>query len=342
MTGPDEDDHVRRIREALARAVGETSTDRLPLVSRVVRGRSTTYFFGHGTDQPAYVVKCAVLGTTAIDTTPALSTAEQYRALTVAHSCFENEDRHAAVRPLAFFEELDALAMEFVAGTSLRRTVRRVLLQPAAALRAATAAGDALRRLHRGTRLSETQVDLHDLAEEVLEAEALALRPVGMRLPDGVVRILSDVPKTAVLHEQVLLHGDYGPTNLILTDADTVTIIDPSLVDVGFAEDDLARFLAVTSSYLVFAVDPVLPRARQRRGELERAFRNGYGTAATDTAVMELRLLNQYAVRWRRSRELTRLAGHEALVRVRQQVVDRHMRVLMTESAARLSTFLHD
>jgi aminoglycoside phosphotransferase (APT) family kinase protein len=340
VTAVHEDDYVRRIRESLARTVGEASTDRLPLVTKVKRARSTTYFFGHGSDQPAYVVKNAVLGNTAIDTTPALTTAEQFRALTLAHQCFENEDRHAAVRPLAFYEELDALAMEFVSGMPFRRTVRRVLLQPGPALRAATAGGDALRRLHQGARVSETTVNLHDLAQEVLELEESALRPVGIRLPDDLLGVLADVPKTEVRREQVLLHGDYGPNNLILMDADTVTIIDPSLVDVGLPEDDLARFLAVLSSYSIFVAEPVVPRARRLRGDLERAFRHGYGAAATDTAIMELRLLNQYVVRWRRRREFSRLAGREGPMRVRQQVIDRHMRVLVSESAARLATFL--
>ncbi|MFD2092817.1 phosphotransferase [Blastococcus deserti] len=334
-------DEIGRAREALVRTLGETAPERLELAAEpITRSRSTLFVFGVPGEQPRYVVKTAVLGNTAIDATPALSSTEQFRALTLAHRWFEEEDRHAAVRPLFYLEDLDAVVMDYVHGRPFRRTVQRGVLQPGPALAAATAAGDALRRLHRHARVDEAVVDLADLADEVRETEASVLRAVGLGLPEDVAQVLTRVPNRKVTRDRVVQHGDFAPVNLILTAADQVTIIDPSLVDVGLPEDDLGRFLAILSAYSVFVPGQVVPPVRRFRGQLEQAFRSGYGEAETDTAVMELRLLKQHVLRWRRRRDFSRLARSQQLMHARQQAIDRHMRMLMSESARRLSAFL--
>jgi aminoglycoside phosphotransferase (APT) family kinase protein len=334
-------DEIDRAREALVRALGTTAPDHLePAAEPITRGRSTLYVFGEPGGQPRYVVKTARLGDTAIDATPALTSAEQFRALELAHGWFEEEDRHAAVRPLFYDEELDAVVMDYVPGRPFRPTVQRGVLQPAPALRAAGAAGEALRRLHEHARVDDAVVDLADLADEIRETEALVLHPVGLRLPQDVARTLAGVPSRKVPRVRVVQHGDFAPVNLILTAADEVTIIDPSLVDVGLPEDDLGRFLAILSAYSVFVPGSVVRPVRRIRRELERAFRSGYGAPETDTAVMELRLLKQQALRWRRRRGFSRLTRWPQLMHARERAIDRHMRLLMTESAHRLSGFL--
>lgn len=334
-------DQIDQARHALVETLGGPAHEHLRLVATpITRSRSTLYVFGAEETEPEYVVKTAVLGNTAIDTTPALTSADQFRALTLAHRWFEDEDRHSAVRPLFYLDELDAVVMEYVRGRPFRRTVRRGVVNPGPALLAAGAAGDALRRLHRHAHVSQSGVDLGELADEVFETEAAMLRTVGVRLPDSVARIVRDVPRKVVPWDQVVQHGDFAPVNLILTDADQVTIIDPSLADVGLPEDDLARFLAVLSSYSVFFPERVVPRIGRFRRELERAFLHGYGRAETETVVMELRLLKQHVLRWRRRREFSRLASHPRLMHVREDVIDRHMRLLVSESAGRLSSFL--
>ncbi|WP_324275668.1 hypothetical protein [Blastococcus brunescens] len=55
---------------------------------------------------------------------------------------------------------------------------------------------------------------------------------------------------------------------------------------------------------------------------------------------MELRLLKQHVLRWRRRRDFSRLARSPQLMHARQRAIDRHMGVLMSESARRLSAFL--
>ena len=335
------EDEVDRAREALVRTLGRGAPERLVLASEpITRSRSTLYVFGESGGQPRYVVKTAVLGNTAIDATPALASAEQFRALTLAHGWFEGEDRHAAVRPLLYDDELDAVVMDYVHGRPFRPTVQRGVVQPTAALRAVTAAGDALRRLHRHARVDEAVVDLADLADEVRETEASVLHTVGLRLPEDVAGIVAGVPSRKVTRERVVQHGDFAPVNLILTAADQVTIIDPSLVDVGLPEDDLGRFLAILSAYSVFVPGHLVPPVRRIRWQMERAFRSGYGAAETDTAVMELRLLKQHVLRWRRRRDFSRLSRSRRLMHAREQAIDRHMRLLMAESARRLSGFL--
>ena len=332
---------IDRAREALVRALGTAAPEHLELAGEpITRSRASLYVFAEPGGRPRYVVKTAVLGNTAIDATPALTGVEQFRAMTLAHRWFEEEDRHGAVRPLFYDEALDAVVMDFVHGQPFRPTVQRGVLRPAAAVRAARAAGDALRRLHEHARVDQAVVDLADLADEVRETEASVLHTVGLRLPEDVVRVVAGVPSRKVTRDRVLQHGDFAPVNLILTGPDEVTLIDPSLADVGLPEDDLGRFLAILSAYSVFVPGSVVPPVRRLRRELEQAFRSGYGAVETDTAVMELRLLKQQALRWRRRRDFSRLSRSPQLMRARERIIDGHIRRLMTESARRLSGFL--
>jgi aminoglycoside phosphotransferase (APT) family kinase protein len=341
VSTPDDAGDVERIRAALVPVLGSTEAGRLTLASSPMRrSRSTLYFLGMDGNDPAYVVKVPSLGSTAIDATDAVSSADQFRALTLAYRWLDEEDRHTAVRPVACLEELDAVVMEYVSGQPYRATLQRGVVAPEPARRAATAAGDALRRLHRHALEPQASVDLRSLADEVREAEAAALRPSGLRLPDQVQRVLDRVPARSVIQNRVLTHGDFAPTNLILIAPDEVAVLDPSLAEVGYPEDDLARFLAVVSSYSVFIPGSVLPVVRRRRRELEGAFRSGYGAAETATALMELRLLKQYALRWRRVRELSRLTRFRQLTRMRHRGVDLHLRTLVTECAGRLEALL--
>ena len=99
-------EEIDRAREALARALGDAALEHLATAAPpITRSRSTLFFFGEPGEPPRYVVKTALLGNTAIDATPALSSAEQFRALTLAHGWFQEEERHAAVRPLGYDDD---------------------------------------------------------------------------------------------------------------------------------------------------------------------------------------------------------------------------------------------
>jgi aminoglycoside phosphotransferase (APT) family kinase protein len=131
----------------------------------------------------------------------------------------------------------------------------------------------------------------------------------------------------------VLLHGDYVPSNLIVRGTDEVVMIDPLLVDVGPAVDDVARFLTVLSSNSVFLPGAALPEVRRLRRSLEREFRRAYGAGGE---LLELRLLHQHLLRWLRRRENSRLRRVPPLLAARNRLIDRHMRSLILETGARL------
>jgi hypothetical protein len=333
---------VPRVLDLLARAldgagssVGELMLVRPPLVT----GRSTTYFVGEIRSRPRFVVKVPVQCRTPVDTDPALSSADQFEALSRAHRWFQEEDGHSVARPVALMGELDALVIEYVSGRPLPRAVTCATFAPTSARRAVAAAGDALRRVHRHGAESPELVDLPALVRDILAVEEFTLRRVGVHLPTDVQRTLAAVPGIEIPGQRVLVHGDYVPSNLILTDDDHVSMIDPVLARVGLPEEDLARFLAVLSSDSTFVLGQSLRPLRRLRRELEETFRVAYGPAATGT-VMELCLIKQHALRWRRRRELSRLADHPFLMRARSRVIDGHMRGLLLEAGERLSDAL--
>jgi hypothetical protein len=188
--------------------------------------------------------------------------------------------------------------------------------------------------------VSDGAVSLRDLVDEVRGVESSVLEPVGLRLPSAVLEVLAGVPGKEVPCRHALLHGDYVPSNLILADPDQVAMIDPVLARVGLPEDDLARFLAILASDTVFVPGLVVPPVGRLRRDLEQVFCRAYDPASPSTALLELRLIKQHALRWRRRRDWSKLARHSLVMRARQRVVDRHMRALLDESGQRLSRAL--
>jgi aminoglycoside phosphotransferase (APT) family kinase protein len=285
---------------------------------------------------PGYVVKIPSPGQPHIDTAAPLAAAAQFAALERACCLYADEDTHAVARPVAVLHELGALVTQYVPGVTVSKAMRRAVLEPAKAYKAAAAAGDALRRLHRHAQRPARETSLSELVEEVFAVERSVLRPIGLQLPPEVRRVLDSVPAQTVAARRVLLHGDYVGLNLILTQDDQVTLIDPVLASEGLPEDDVARFLTVLSSAPVFVPGAVLPPIRRLRQRLERTFLAQYGDA-DQPVILELRLLHEHTLRWRRRREHSRLAGRERLMGARGRVIDLHMRGLLRESSDRLS-----
>ena len=304
-----------------------------------VSARSKIYQVGRDRGKSHYVVKIPSPDQPSIEVDPPLSAAAQFEALQRAWRLYADEDAHAVARPVTVLPELGALVVQYIPGVTVSRTVQRGVIEPARAYRAAAAAGDALRRLHRRARRPARATALSELVDDVLAAETSALRPVGLQLPPEVRRVLDRVPTHRIAARRVLLHGDYVGLNLILTQDHQVTMIDPTLASEGFPEDDVTRFLTVLSSASVFLAGSVFPPVRKLRQNLERTFLAGYGDA-DQPEVLELRLIRQHILRWRRRRELSRLAVHRHLMRARARVIDRHMRGLLAESSQRLSQAL--
>ena len=139
MTAGADHRDVPRVLDLLARAldgagssVGELMLVRPPLVT----GRSTTYFVGEIRSRPRFVVKVPVQCRTPVDTDPALSSADQFEALSRAHRWFQEEDGHSVARPVALMGELDALVIEYVSGRPLPRAVTCATFAPTSARRA--------------------------------------------------------------------------------------------------------------------------------------------------------------------------------------------------------------
>jgi aminoglycoside phosphotransferase (APT) family kinase protein len=137
----------------------------------------------------------------------------------------------------------------------------------------------------------------------------------------------------------VLLHGDFVPSNLVVTAPDQVTMLDPTLVRTAPPEEDLARFLAVLSSDTAFVPGIALPPVRRLRRALERDFRAAYGLPAGGSVLLELSLVKQLVLRWLRRREHSRLSGRSRAMAVRRALVDRHMAALVAESGRRLARY---
>ena len=312
----------------------------LALVGEPVRtARSTLYTVRDRSSGIAYVVKVPGRGNGAVDTEPPLEASAQFAALQRAHAWCGHDGHHAVARPVALLEDLAGVVTEHVPGPTVGALVHRGTGHPSAAARAAGAAGRFARSFHRHAAREEGTTSLATLVREVAAVEDELLVPVGVRLPQQVHRALDGVPGRDVRVRRVLLHGDYVPDNLILPGRHRVVMIDPLLTDVGLPEDDLARFLAVVSSDPAFLPGAVALPVRAVRRSLEQRFRAGYGTTPVDPAVLELRVLRQLGVRWRRRREFSALTS-PALVRARAHLVDVHMRTVLRETAARLTQAL--
>lgn len=328
----------------LAEAVGKDLSSRglapgalAPAGEPIITARSVLYFLGAPGSGPSLVVKCPLEGDPWVDTDPVLTAESQYAALVQAFEWQRGEDRHAVSRPVALLPDREALVMEYVTGPTVARVVQRALIDRGAARSAVSAAGDFLRRFHSHGRAGEVELDLAGSVGEVRRILAGPGREAGLRLPPPLADELGRVRRGTVRASQVLLHGDFVPSNLVVTGRDRLTMLDPTLARTAPPEEDLARFLAVLSSDSVFLPGIAVPWVRRLRRTLEQDFRSAYGLAPGPCVLLELRLLKQLLLRWLRRREHSRLAGRSGAMAVRRALLDRHMSALVAESAHRLA-----
>ncbi|MBB3086893.1 phosphotransferase [Geodermatophilus sabuli] len=302
--------------------------------------RSSLYTVQASPSGTTYVIKVPARGDDAVDTEPPLDAETQFAALRRAHGWYRDDGDASVSRPVALLEDVGAVVMEHVPGPTVGQAVHRAPVHPRAAARAVAAAGRFLREFHRHAEHPGGTVSLGGLAQDVVTADRALLSPVGVRLPTAVRRTLLEIPDVAVPAGRVLLHGDYVPNNLVVTDPDRVTMLDPLLVRVGLPEDDAARFLAIVSSDTAFVAGVAGPPIRWLRRHLESQFRLAYGETAAHPAILELRLLQQHVLRWRRRREFSTLTQYPTLMNARARVIDSHMRTVLRESGHRLARSL--
>jgi hypothetical protein len=106
---------------------------------------------------------------------------------------------------------------------------------------------------------------------------ATGRRPAAREVEEALGRI----PATVVPIIEVLKHGDFVPSNLIVTGPGRLTLIDPVLRDVGLP----GRPGPVPLGLVVgdrFVADAVVPGPARRRRDLEETFRAAAGPTGND------------------------------------------------------------
>lgn len=306
----------------------------LRLLAHRATGRSQLYFLGDDGPAPTLVAKLPLVD--ADSEHPPLDAQAQFDALRRAHGWFKADDTHAVAEPVACLPELGCLVMRHAAGPTVASALAAGVRDPSAALAAARAAGDFLRRFHEHAAADSADVDLRELADELLQDASEVLPPLRLRLPAQVRAMLGDVAPGRVRARRVLRHGDYVGANLIVTGPRNLTMIDPALSAVGLPEDDMARFLAHLSSTSVFMVGGILRPVAWLRRQLEDAFLAGYGPRLNPRPVLGLRLLRQHVLRWARRTEIAVAQARGPLLHGQRLVIDAHIRGLLQESRIHL------
>ena len=269
---------------------------------------------------------------------------QEFQALARLHAHFvELGGRGRVPRPVAMLDELEAFAMEYVPGRSLRDLLGyRSLLRPGRLLDGLAAAAEFLRQVHDLETLPTVPVDLRAEADAVLSLAEQKLSPEGLALPRSVTRVLGQVPSVMAEARQVWLHGDFGPTNIILAEDGSTVGIDPALNTLGPPEEDLARFVALMSGAICFAPEIVAPPVRRVRRRLEKQLLRSYYATTSFPPLFDLKLLHQLVGRWLRLRELAQQFEKRSRLPLRLRVVGAQMHLLMRDSSRRLVQSMAD
>jgi len=267
-----------------------------------------------------------------------LTAEQEFDALQRLHEHFAPSlSPYRVPRPVALLPDVDAFAMEHVTGPNLKDLLTyNSVMRPAQLLGGLEAAGGFLKELHDLEKLPPVYVDLRDEAKEVLAVAEEKLHPLGLDLPERVSRTLSEVDSQELECRQVWLHGDFGPSNVLLAQDGTIVGIDASLDTVGQPEDDLVRFVALVSGIIRLAPEVAAPPLARVRRELESRLLGSYYGTKTWPLLFEVRYLHQLARRWCRLRELAQQNARSALLRPKLAIITQQVRLLMLESESRL------
>lgn len=273
------------------------------------------------------------------DVSNPLSAQEEFQALRRLHAHFTSLGLPFRVpEPVAFLPDVDAVVMEYVDGVSVKDLLNYgSLMRPRVLLDGLSASGRLLRHLHGLEAHPKVEVDLKDQAEQVLTVADEKLRPLGLDLPQPVRQTMLEIPRARVSSAQVRLHGDFGPANILLARDGSTVGLDPALEAVGVPEEDLVRFVALTSGIIRLAPELIAPPVAGVRRRMESRLLEGYYQTSTWPPLFELRYLHQLCRRWCRLRELA--AQNEPPVRlaVKLHVIGAQVRLLMRDSTERLT-----
>jgi len=328
---------------ALSRALDGQSADAgtLFIERQRLAGRSNIYIVRGRT--PArqhlrWVVKQPHTGWSQDDVDNPLSAQEEFMSLQRLDAHFKRMDGAFRVpAPVAVLPEIDAFAMEYVSGPTVKNLLNYgSVARPRTLLVGLTAAGTFLRQMHALEALSPGEVDLRAEADSVLVVAEEKLRPLGLSLPDRLRSTLLQFPTLRVTSPRVRLHGDFGPANILLTADGSTVGLDASLSSIGYPEEDLVRFVVLVSGVIRLAPETVAPPVARVRRRLENQLLHAYYQAPVRPLLFELRYLHQLARRWVRLRELSQQGKRRGLLRARLGVIGMQMRLLMADTERRL------
>lgn len=333
--------------DALSEALEPSSGPRSPFEVEQQRlaGRSNMYVVRRtmaGSADQRWMVKQPHVGWSQDDVDSPLSALGEFVALRRLHAHFEPLGVPFRVpAPVAYLPALDAFAMEYVPGVTVKGLLSyRSALRPAALLAGMSAAGAFLRHLHTLEDLPAAEVDLREEAQQVLAVADEKLSPLGLSLPDSVRRTMADFPALKVTSPQVRLHGDFGPANILLATDGTTVGLDAALSAVGHPEEDLVRFVALVSGALRLAPGLVAPPVARVRCELESRLLESYYQTRERPLLFEVKYIHQLARRWCRLRELAQQHEKRAVLPAKLMVIGAQVRRLMSETERRLTARL--
>ncbi len=335
---------TERLLHAVARAVdlptanpGGLTIDRQRLAGR--SDISVVSAPGPGPGRRRWVVKQPHTEWSQDDVANPLSAQQEFEALRRLHEHFSGLDLPFRVpRPVAFLPEVDAVVMEHVDGTTVKDLLHYgSLRRPGKLLGGLAASGAFLRHLHALEVFPDVEVDLKERADQVLAVAEEKLHPLGLDLPERVRRTLLELPPTLVSAPQVRLHGDFGPSNILLARDGSTVGLDPTLDAVGFPEEDLVRYVALTSGVIRLAPELVVPPLAAVRRRMEPQLLEAYYQDSAPPPLYEVTYLHQLCRRWCRMRELAAQSESPARLPAKLRVIGAQMRTLMRDSARHLS-----
>jgi len=241
-----------------------------------------------------------------------------------------------SVRPYACFSDLDAFAMEYRPGTTLRALMtREVSILPRSGRPGATVAcrraGEWLGLVHQALSDHGLEVEVGGLAYIVhvggeLQRHVAGTLPLDGELPHAAWRFIEDRIEADTVVRSIPLHGDLYPDNLVRADDGRLYAVDTTLLTRGPAEDDVARFLVgVDTLRARIAFGDRLIRVQVLRAAWD-AFLDGYQTIrALDRRLLAASLARAYLLRWAELRAAAGFARPAPIVAWSRRRIDGFM-----------------
>lgn len=324
---------VESVKPALAGDVAAEDLDRVRVVSRgPARRRSELYFLGLDGDAEGcrWVVKQPNSDSRQQDLAAPVSAEDQFRAL--CRLATHLEARRSAVsvpRPVAYVPEIAAYVMAYVPGPTVTALIRpEAVLRPGPLLDGVRAAAAVLREVHALEPAVQEVVDLTELGARLTDEGPRMLSAAGLPVRPGWFDSRFP-PVTSAYGVKVVLHGDFAPENVVLTESGPCCL-EPDLADKGWAEHDVVRFLLMLFDAPLFVTGAGLPQVDRLRRTAARAFLDAYYDGRPRSAALGPLMAAALAARWStRHTDVVRRAPR--LGRSRRWLLRRHFSRVLDE-----------